>query len=132
MKNCIFCQIVAGNSPAFKVYEDENFLGFLDIYPRFKGHTLVIPKKHYQWVYDVPQFDQFWQAVLKITKAINKSLNPVFVSYLTYGLEVPHAHIHIIPHYGQKNEEILPAAKHFSSGKMKEIMEKIKKGFSLI
>jgi len=127
MDNCIFCQIVAGKSPAYRVYEDKVFLAFLDTKPRFAGHTLVIPKKHYQWVYDVPEFSRYWQTVLKITKAIQAGLKPAFVSYLTYGLEVAHAHIHILPHYNQQMEEIWPSVKHFSSEEMKKIAEKIRK-----
>ena len=66
MRECIFCKIVAGELPSYKVYEDANFLAFLDIYPRTKGHTLVIPKKHYQWVYDVPEFGKYWEIAKKI------------------------------------------------------------------
>jgi len=126
MENCIFCQIVAGKSPCYKVYEDDNFLAFLDTSPRVKGHTLVIPKKHFQWVYDVLEFNQYWQTVLKITKAIQRSLKPDFVSYSTYGLEVAHAHIHILPHQNMLKGEIWPAVKRFSV----EEMERIAKNFS--
>ena len=54
MQECIFCQIVAGKLPSYKVYEDEEFLAFLDIFPKSTGHTLVIPKKHVEWVWDLP------------------------------------------------------------------------------
>jgi histidine triad (HIT) family protein len=97
MKNCEFCQIIKGRQPCYKVYEDENFLAFLDIYPQTKAHTLVIPKKHYQWVYDVPNFTEYWAAVLKVTRAIQKAFKPEFIRYMTYGIDVPHAHIHILP-----------------------------------
>lgn len=98
MENCIFCKIIKGEIPAFKVYEDDNFLAFLDINPTTPGHTLLIPKQHYRWVYDVPEFSQYWQTAQKIALGIKKSpLNPDFVSFLTIGDEVHHAHIHIIP-----------------------------------
>lgn len=97
MENCIFCQIIAGKIPANKVYEDGLFLGFLDIHPRVEGHTLLIPKKHFKWVYDVPEFDKYWLAALKITNVYKKIFNTEFVTYGTHGLEVPHAHIHILP-----------------------------------
>lgn len=107
MEECIFCKIVKGGIPAYKVYEDSNFLAFLDIHPHTKGHTLVIPKTHYQWVYDVPNFGEYWEAALQVTKNILEKLQPRFVSYLTYGLDVPHAHIHIIPRYNGADEEML-------------------------
>ncbi len=97
MDDCIFCKIVKKEMPSYVVYEDELFLGFLDIFPRTRGHTLLIPKKHYRWVYDVPEFEHYWKTVLKLTTAIKKSLNPYFTTYVTHGLEVPHAHIHIMP-----------------------------------
>lgn len=97
MENCIFCQIVEGKSPSFKVYEDELFYGFLDIFPRVKGHSLLVPKKHYYWVYDVPEFAEYWLAAQKLTRAIQKAMTPYFVTYVTHGLEVKHAHIHILP-----------------------------------
>ncbi len=109
MENCIFCQIVAGKSPCFKIYEDQIFLGFLDKRPRSKGHTLVIPKTHYRWVYEVPDFASYWQTALKITKSIQSLLKPVWLEYFTFGY-IPHAHIHIIPRYERiLDAEALPA-----------------------
>ncbi len=100
MENCIFCQIVRGKAPDFRVYEDKDFLGFLDTNPQVPGHTLVIPKKHYHWVYEVPDFGRYWEAALKVTKAIQKACHPEFIRYVTYGVHVPHAHIHILPQGG--------------------------------
>ncbi len=124
MQNCIFCQIVKGEAPCYKVYEDEKFLGFLDIFPRTKGHTLLIPKKHYQWVYDVPDFADYWLAALKITKAMKEVFNPYFITYLTHGLQVPHAHIHIMPRTVSETG-FIPEQKNFSQEEMKQIAEKI-------
>lgn len=98
MDDCIFCKIIKGEIPCFKIYEDDLFFAFLDINPTNPGHTLLIPKHHYRWVYEVPQFDKFWLVAQKIALSIkNSSLNPDFVTFLTIGNEVPHAHIHIIP-----------------------------------
>ena len=125
MENCIFCQIVADQSPSFKIYEDADFLAFLDIYPRVEGHTLVIPKKHYRWVYDVLNFDAYWEVVLKITKAMQKALNPYFITYVTHGLQIPHAHIHIMPR--QKGEiDFVPEIKNINNDALNKIAEKIK------
>lgn len=97
MEDCIFCKIVKGEIPSYKIYEDTSYLAFLDIFPRVKGHALVIPKKHYRWVNDVEDFGNYWEMAKKVSLAIQKSLNARFTSYLTLGEEVPHAHIHILP-----------------------------------
>lgn len=98
MEDCIFCKIAKGEIPCQKVYEDDKFLAFLDINPFTSGHTLLIPKDHYRWVYDIPEFGQFWQVAQKIALSINKSeLKPDFITFLTVGEDVNHAHIHIIP-----------------------------------
>ena len=108
MDDCIFCKIIAGEIPSYKIYEDDLFLAFLDINPTNPGHTLLIPKKHYRWVYDVPEFARYWQVAQKIALSIKKSsLNPDFVTFLTIGDEVHHAHIHIIPRY--RNDSVGPA-----------------------
>ncbi|OGK25756.1 hypothetical protein A3C25_04320 [Candidatus Roizmanbacteria bacterium RIFCSPHIGHO2_02_FULL_38_11] len=127
MQDCIFCKIVRGELPCYKVYEDESFLGFLDIYPRAVGHTLIIPKKHYRWVHDVED-GNYWEAVVKVTKAIDKALRPEFINYFTFGLDVHHAHFHIIPRYGDVSSEgIVPGVKKISKEEMSEIAKKIYK-----
>ncbi len=127
MDDCIFCKIVEGQIPAYKIYEDGDYLGFLDIFPRVAGHSLLIPKKHFTWVYDVPNFGEYWETVLKVTRAMQKSMAPTFVTYVTHGLEVPHAHIHIMPRTGEK--EFVPERKKFEDAEMISIAEKIKSGF---
>ena len=99
--NCIFCKIVEGSIPCYKIAENDNFLAFLDIKPFALGHTMIIPKTHYRWVYDVPNFGEYWEFAHQVTKNINQKLSPLFISYLTMGNQVPHAHIHIIPRYDQ-------------------------------
>ena len=84
MDNCIFCKIIKGELPSYKVYEDELFISILDIFPRTKGHTLVIPKKHHRWVYDVPEFKEYWDCVLRLTNSMNKSLSPDFIVCYTW------------------------------------------------
>lgn len=125
MQTCIFCQIVKAKIPSYKVYEDDRFYGFLDIHPRTRGHTLLIPKKHCQWVYEVLEFDQYWLAALKITKAMQKALQPTFISYVTHGLEVAHAHIHILPRYHET--EFIPEIKKFSAKEMDQVAKEIRK-----
>lgn len=111
MEDCIFCKIAAGQMAAYKLYEDENFVAFLDIFPRVKGHALLIPKKHYRWVYDVPEFGAYWEGAGIVAAAIQKAVGAHFTSFVTVGEEVPHAHIHILPQQekGPKGLTFTPA-----------------------
>jgi len=97
MDNCIFCKIIKGDIPAHKVYEDENFMAFLDIHPQAPGHTQVIPKKHYRWVWDVPNAGEYFEAVRKVAKALQKAFGSEAVWSRIMGDEVYHAHIWIFP-----------------------------------
>lgn len=98
MEGCLFCQIISGELPSYKVFEDKKFFALLDIRPVSKGHILLIPKKHHRWVYDVPEFGAYWESAKKTTQVILKKLSPQWIQYVTHGA-VPHAHIHIIPRY---------------------------------
>ena len=99
MDDCIFCKIVAGAIPCYKVYEDEHYLGFMDIKPLNIGNTLLIPKNHHRWVYDVPDFGQYFEIAKKIALATMPLVNATSTSFVTLGFEVPHAHIRIIPRF---------------------------------
>ncbi len=101
MTDCIFCKIIAKEIPCYKIYEDDKFLGFLDINPLNPGNSLLIPKKHYRWVIDVPEFGQYWEVAKKIAIASQAGLSAMSVSFLTLGFEVPHAHIRIIPRFSE-------------------------------
>ena len=129
MENCIFCKIVKGEIPSYKVYEDKNFFAFLDIHPLNPGHTLLIPKKHVQWVDDYEPFCDYWETARKLAKKIKKALNPIIISYVVYGLGVPHAHIHLIPKFegdahpqGPNPEKSMK----ISDSEMKKLAEKLK------
>lgn len=101
MENCIFCKIIKKEIPCTKVYEDKNFLAFLDIKPVSDGHLLIVPKKHIVWMQDAD--DETISEIFKLTKklmlAIKKSLNCDYVQVSVVGNEVPHFHIHLIPRY---------------------------------
>lgn len=97
MENCIFCKIVKGEIPSYKVYEDENFLVFLDINPQSPGHVQVIPKEHYRWVWDVPNIGEYFEVAKKIALAQKKAFDTDYVLSKTVGEEVPHAHIWVFP-----------------------------------
>jgi histidine triad (HIT) family protein len=95
----IFSKIVAGEIPCYKIAEDEQFLAFLDIQPLKPGHTLVIPKKEINYIFDIE--DDELAAMMVFTKKIAKALKAVIpcekIGVTVIGLEVPHAHIHLIP-----------------------------------
>lgn len=112
MQHTIFHDVVSGKVPSYKIYENKDFLAFLDIFPRTHGHTLVIPKTPYKWVYDVPSFGAYWETVLKVTRGIQQALSPSFITYATHGLEIQYAHIHILPRYGDldaKKQPVFPS-----------------------
>lgn len=95
----IFTKIVRGEIPSYKIYEDEHFYAFLDISPMAKGHTLLIPKKEVDYLFDLDDATLSEMIVLskKIAKAIEKAIECNRVGVMVVGLEVPHAHIHLIP-----------------------------------
>ena len=95
----IFSKIIAGDIPSYKIAENDKFFAFLDIYPVKKGHTLVIPKIEVDKIFDVP--DDYLSELLVFAKPIAKAIEKSFacnrVNIITVGLEVPHAHVHLIP-----------------------------------
>ena len=95
----IFSKIVNGEIPAYKVAEDENYLAFLDIFPVAKGHTLVIPKKEVDYIFDLE--DELYLGLQtfakKVAVGLKKAIPCEKVGVLVLGLEVAHAHIHLIP-----------------------------------
>ena len=97
MEDCIFCKIVSGEIPAHKVYEDDDFLAFLDINPKASGHVQVIPKRHYRWVWDVPNAGKYFEAAQKVAKAQQKAFESEAIWGRIMGDEIHHAHIWIFP-----------------------------------
>ena len=95
----IFTRIANGEIPCYKVAENENFLAFLDINPLQEGHTLVIPKKEVDYIFDTDDelHAGLWNFAKKIGKAIEKVVPCKRIGITVIGLEVPHAHIHLIP-----------------------------------
>lgn len=95
----IFSKIVAGEIPAYKVAENEHYLAFLDIFPLTKGHTLVIPKKEVDYIFDLD--DETYLGLMEFAKkvgiGIKKAIPCNRLSMQVIGLEIPHAHIHLIP-----------------------------------
>ena len=105
MKDCIFCKIVAGDIPSHKVYEDDNFLAFLDINPIAPGHTQIIPKEHYRWVWSVPNVGEYFEVARKVAIAQGKAFNTDFILSKIIGNEVPHSHIWVFPNDQVKGDK---------------------------
>ena len=95
----IFSRIVAGEIPCYKIAEDEHYLAFLDISPLQKGHTLCIPKREVDYIFDLPDEELAGLQVFakKVAIAIKKAFPCAKVGQCVLGLEVPHAHIHLVP-----------------------------------
>ena len=128
MKDCIFCKIVNGEVPCYKIWEDERFLVFLDVFPALKGQTLVVPKKHSEgYLFDLEDqnYNELLLVAKKIAKAIDKSLKPVKTGLLVEGLEVNHAHVKLFP-LEKEGFKLKPIEPKPSEEEFKEIAEKIK------
>ena len=106
MDDCIFCKIIAKEIPNHTVYEDDNVLAFLDIFPCSKGHTVVIPKRHAERMIDLSAAEQahIMQGVSEVMKKIDQVLKPAGMNVgwndrTVAGQSVPHVHVHLIPRY---------------------------------
>ncbi|KUK76940.1 MAG: Uncharacterized protein XD93_0641 [candidate division WS6 bacterium 34_10] len=103
MDDCIFCKIIKGEIPAYKIAEDDDFLAFLDLAQFTKGHTLVIPKAHYKLMFDVPNIGEYFKFVKKVGNHF-RELGYKYVDTITMGRMVEHAHVHLIPHNAEGND----------------------------
>jgi histidine triad (HIT) family protein len=112
-EDTIFKKIIDGKIPCHKIYEDENFLVFLDAFPKNPGHTLVIPKQETLWVWDIDLYNEYFKLVRKIARAQQRAFGVDMILMLVHGDEVPHAHVHLRPQiendgseqYFEKNAE---------------------------
>ena len=123
----VFTKIVNGEIPSYKIAEDDRFLAFLDVMPLAKGHTLVIPKKEIDLIFDLEseEFKDLWGFAQKVAKKVGAAMPCVRVGVAVIGLEVPHAHIHLVPmntmqdlNFGNERLKLTPE-------EYKEIQEKI-------
>jgi len=123
----IFTRIINGEIPAYKVAEDDNYFAFLDINPISEGHTLVVPKEELDYFFDLRESELhgIMSFSKKIAKAIDKSLKPLRTGVIIQGLEVPHAHVHLVPLYTHTQTMALGHKVDVSKERMKEIAETI-------
>ena len=125
----IFSKIVNGEIPSYKIAEDDRYYAFLDINPLAKGHTLVIPKQETDYIFDLE--DDLLAGLMvfakKIAKAIDKAVECKRVGVAVLGLEVPHAHIHLIPLKTEADISFSNPKLKFSPEEFEEIAESIRK-----
>ncbi|MCI3937714.1 HIT domain-containing protein [Chryseobacterium aahli] len=95
----IFTKIINGEIPAYKIAENEDFIAFLDAMPLVKGHTLIIPKKEVDLIFDLEgdKYKNLWGFAQEVAKKVKNGIPCIRVGVAVVGLEVPHAHIHLIP-----------------------------------
>ena len=129
---CIFCKIVRGEVPSYKVYEDDEVIAFLDIHPVNAGHTLVVPKNHSKNIFDIPKED--WAAVTEVARrlaiAIEESVQADGV-HITMnnrehaGQSVHHPHVHVIPRFKGDGLKLMPQ-RQYKDNEAEETVKKIR------
>ncbi len=124
----IFSRIIAGEIPCYKIAEDESFFAFLDINPMAKGHTLVVPKVEEDYIFNLDDktVSDMMLFSKKVAKAIEKSVSCLRIGVAVIGLEVPHAHIHLIPINKESDMNFKNPKLKLTAEEMTEIADKIK------
>ena len=127
----IFSRIVKGEIPSYKCAENEKFYAFLDINPLQKGHTLVIPKREVDYIFDMEdeEIAEFQVFAKRVARAIKKAFPCVKVGQAVLGLEVPHAHIHLVPMQSEKDMIFSNKKLELSKEEFEEIAERIRANF---
>ena len=125
----IFSKIINDEIPAYKILENENFLAFLDIFPLAKGHVLVIPKKEIDYLFDIfsDEYGELWKFAQQVAKAMDKVIDCKRIGVAVIGLEVPHAHIHLVPLNNVSDINFERPKLSFSEEEMNEVAQNIRK-----
>ncbi len=127
----IFSKIIAGEIPSYKIAENDKFYAFLDINPMTKGHTLVVPKQETDYIFDLEDalLGEMMLFSKRVARAIEKAITCKRVGMMVIGLEVPHAHIHLVPLQKEGDLNLSNPKLKLSSDEFTEIAEKIMKEF---
>ena len=127
----IFSKIAAGEIPSYKCAENEKFYAFLDINPLVKGHTLVIPRREVDYIFDMEddEIAEYQVFAKKVAKAVKEAFPCKKVAQVVLGLEVPHAHIHLIPMQNEGDVDFRREKLKLSEDEFKEIAAKIYAAF---
>ena len=128
----IFSRIIAGEIPSYKVAEDDKHYAFLDINPVAAGHTLVVPKHEVDYIFDLPQDEYI--ALMEFAKKVAEAMKDVMpckrIGVAVMGLEVPHAHVHLLPINSESDMNFFDDKKQILSEEMKAIADKILNQFN--
>jgi len=127
MEDCLFCKIIKGEIPSYKIWEDENFFAFLDINPINPGHTILVPRKHLDYIFDLeePLYSEIFRTVKKLSKPLKRVTGAERIALAIEGFVVPHIHIHLIP-VNKVNDLDPNRAKKSSPEELLTIAEKVK------
>ena len=130
----IFTRIVNGEIPSYKVAEDEHYYAFLDINPLALGHTLVIPKKEVDYIFDLESGDYsgLWAFAHKVAKALGNAVPCKRVGVAVLGMEVPHAHIHLVPLQSEADLDFRKEKLQLSQEQFVAVTEKIAEAFKVL
>lgn len=130
----IFTKIANGEIPSYKVAEDDNYYAFLDINPLAKGHTLVIPKLEEDYIFNLPAetYAGLWNFANRVAKAIDIAVPCKRVGVAVLGMEVPHAHIHLVPLQSEQDLDFRKEKASLTPNEFKEVAESISKAFSTL
>lgn len=123
----IFTKIIRGDIPCYKIAENETHIAFLDINPIAEGHTLVVPKEEIDYVFDLSD-NQLAETIIfskKIAQGIDKALHPIRTGVIVEGLEVPHAHIHLVPIYKETQKVALGHSIEVTTQRMEQLAKVI-------
>ena len=128
----IFSRIIAGEIPSYKVAEDANYYAFLDINPVAAGHTLVVPKHEVDYIFDLPteEYEGLMAFVRRVAGAMKIVMPCKRIGVAVMGLEVPHAHVHLLPINSESDMNFFAEKKQISAEEMKAIAEKILNKFN--
>lgn len=123
----IFSRIIAGEISCYKIAENDQFIAFLDIMPLTKGHTLVVPKTEVDYLFDLDDayLNNIMQFAKKVAKALDATMECTRVGVAVIGLEVPHAHVHLIPFEKESDMNFSNKRLQLNSNEMKAIAQKI-------
>ena len=124
----VFTKIVRKEIPSYKVHENDNFYAFLDINPLKKGHTLVIPKNEIDYIFDLEsdEYQNLWSFAKIVANGMKKVISCKRISIVVMGLEVPHAHIHLVPLDNMNDINFNQPKLNLSSEEMQQIADKIR------
>ena len=128
----IFSRIIAGEIPSYKVAEDDKYYAFLDINPVAAGHTLVVPKHEVDYIFDLPQeeYSELMAFAKKVAEAMKQVMPCKRIGVAVMGLEVPHAHVHLLPINSESDMNFFAEKKQLPAEEMKAIADKILNQFN--